>query len=159
MFCKEFGDFLYLNIRSKLKELDREYSRLTDFINTYHDLTGAKQEHIVRGIGALTAHALSPPRPKNPPREVIGAMAEQYIRAAGHPINRSELYRAISRAYPIYGNDPEMVFSTMMWRMRNRFVRLRGQGYWMREIPLPAIGYVPQDMSVDGPDEDIDPMS
>jgi hypothetical protein len=42
--------------------------------------------------------------------------------------------------------DPEMVLSTMLWRMRDRIARLKTGGYWLAEKAYPEAAYDPQDL-------------
>ncbi|CAN5285842.1 hypothetical protein BH09PSE1_BH09PSE1_11650 [soil metagenome] len=37
----------------------------------------------------------------------------------------------------IQGANPEMVFSTMLWRMQDRFERIPKRGYWLTGVPVP----------------------
>ena len=56
---------------------------------------------------------------------------------------REELFPAlIEKGFVIEGNDPHMVLSTMLWRMKDKakIVRLRGGGYWLADRPLPEPG-------------------
>jgi hypothetical protein len=47
------------------------------------------------------------------------------------------------RGLIIEGADPEMVLSTMLWRSKDRIVRLPKFGYWVAERPYVSAGYVP----------------
>ncbi|MGY4233328.1 hypothetical protein ACVIIW_004482 [Bradyrhizobium sp. USDA 4449] len=90
----------------------------------------------------------SPPLPppkttrKNPDRAEVGRLAQQIIRERGKPVTRRELMEALNqRGVVIRGKNPDMVLSTMMWRMPQDFIRLAGHGYWLRELPYLAAEY------------------
>ena len=81
----------------------------------------------------------------NPDKELVGNAVENILRQGGRPMLRDDLFAAIKKdGLDIRGKDPLMVFSTMLWRMPKRFVRL-GQktGYWLTNEPCPAVGYLP----------------
>lgn len=81
--------------------------------------------------------------------------AAKLILEEARPLMRSELltrFAAIGK--PLPGNDPLKTAGTKLWRARERFVNLRGAGYWLRDRPLPALGYTPNSMT---PEQDYDP--
>lgn len=83
-------------------------------------------------------------RPKNPAKEDIADQCVNIIRAEGQPMARSELYaRLKERGSVLHGKDPEMVLSTMLWRMPDRVVRLPSHGYWPADTPFPEADYRP----------------
>lgn len=85
-------------------------------------------------------------RIKNPEREKVVAAALGVIEEAGRPLSRQELYETLSeRGLTITGKDPLMVFSTMLWRSKNRIVRLRGHGYWPTNRSYPPANYFPEE--------------
>jgi hypothetical protein len=84
------------------------------------------------------------PTPKNPGRIVVGIATQQIINAFGRPVPRGELFAELGKqGMHIHGKDPEMVLSTMLWRMQDTFVRLAGHGYWLRKLPWPPANYEP----------------
>lgn len=89
---------------------------------------------------------LPPPPPKNPDKAQVGAVAKVLIVEQGRPLTRSELFQRLKGAgINIYGKDPEMVLSTMMWRLKDDFVRLPRHGYWLKVLPYPPAEYLPGD--------------
>ena len=67
---------------------------------------------------------------------------------------RKALLKAVTeRGIILSGKDPEMVLSTMMWRMQDEFVRLPRWGYWLKNRPYepaeydPLVPYPPEDVS------------
>jgi hypothetical protein len=81
---------------------------------------------------------------KNPKKEDVADAAYEIIQEHGEPMARSELYkRLIERGMVLNGSDPEMVLSTMLWRMQNRIKRLKKGGYWLADIPFKGGGMDP----------------
>lgn len=105
---------------------------------------------------------------KNSKKEEVAEFARQLITDAGRPLSRAELFDGLTGlGLTIEGADPQMVLSTMLWRMKDRVVRLEKGGYWLTEVPYaPEHYFANKDAdemfgSVDGtppeePVEDID---
>lgn len=127
-------------LKTEQMALAKELSDLSVFIGMWHRLSGTQPEHNSHDQPTRTRST----RPKNPPREDVGDLVEKILRRAGTPIPRAKLYEAVlAWGMTIYGKDPEMVFSTMLWRMRDRFIRLRDHGYWLINEPCSRVGYDP----------------
>ena len=74
-------------------------------------------------------------RPRNPSKEVIGNHVAKILREHGSPIPRAALFVALEEdGVTLSGTNPEMVLSTMMWRMQERFKRTKA-GYWFVNEP------------------------
>lgn len=83
-------------------------------------------------------------RPQNPPREAVVAKAREILAEFGAPLGRAELFSLVEHSgLKIQGKDPQMVFSTMLWREPKKIVRLKEHGYWLADEPFPEAGYVP----------------
>jgi hypothetical protein len=79
---------------------------------------------------------------KNSKKEDVADEAYQMIDQAGRPLSRTELFDRLTAAgMVIEGADPQMVLSTMLWRMKDRIVRLEKGGYWMADKPYEAEHY------------------
>jgi hypothetical protein len=64
--------------------------------------------------------------------------AVEYIREAERPLSRSEIWEKLKADdIIIYGKNPEMVLSTMLWRTKDLIRSLRGGGYWPVGDPPP----------------------
>ncbi|MBR1362077.1 hypothetical protein [Bradyrhizobium ottawaense] len=150
-----------------LEGLRKSLSEVEKFISEWHAYAGAEQDSVAgpelnSGVDTTYPQAtrvsetvlgtdsppspLPPPPPKNPDKAQVGAMAKILMIEKGRPLARSELFKQLQRAgVHIYGKDPEMVLSTMMWRMKEDFVRLPGHGYWIKELPWLPANYRPGD--------------
>jgi hypothetical protein len=81
---------------------------------------------------------------RNSKKEDVADAALQVIREKDEPVSRGDLFKALTDlGLTIEGTDPEMVLSTMLWRMRDRIVRLKSGGYWLADVPYPEGGYNP----------------
>lgn len=133
-------------IQADLDALQKEKAKLDQFIDTWYELAGEPRPKTALAAApatisiSLTASA----RSKNPEREVVVEKALGYIRAVGHPLPRKEIFERLKAdGVVIYGKDPEMVLSTMLWRSQDQIVRLRGFGYWPKDTPYDQAGYDP----------------
>ncbi|MER9865101.1 hypothetical protein [Mesorhizobium sp. M0185] len=82
---------------------------------------------------------------RNSKKEDVAEAARAIIRDRNEPVSRTDLFKALTeRGLTIAGTDPEMVLSTMLWRMRDRVARLKGGGYWLADIPYEPAGYSPE---------------
>jgi hypothetical protein len=92
---------------------------------------------------------------KNPDRATVGRMVKQIIEEVQRPVTREDLYMALAaRGTVIQGKDPQMVLSTMLWRMQNEFVRLPKHGYWLRDLPWQPANYEPTPVDLENQSEE-----
>jgi hypothetical protein len=76
---------------------------------------------------------------------VVVDVALQIIQERGEPMARRELFDELAgRGIVIQGKDPEMVLSTMLWRSKEKIVRLPGHGYWPADRSYPDAHYIPE---------------
>jgi hypothetical protein len=119
-----------LNARSELERVDA-------FIQQWHEFAGTP----VLDRDPVVVHYSKPASGgvravRNSKKEEVAAAARRIIEAEGHPLSRTELYdRLIGSGLTINGADPEMVLSTMLWRMKDQIVRLAKGGYWLADKP------------------------
>ncbi|MET4593763.1 MULTISPECIES: hypothetical protein [unclassified Sphingomonas] len=139
---------------AELAALHREIEGLRD------DLTVTEQFlHVWRRTGGIQGperpfvmpsvqlRHIGPPairKAKNPPRELVVDEVLNIIVNRGRPVPRGELYEELVRQGKIlYGKDPVMVLSTMLWRSQDRVVRLPNYGYWLKDRAFDPAGYIP----------------
>ena len=162
-------------INQELEGLRRELSRVSEFIENWYSFAGTKQDSLPLGEanqGVNTSYPqdrmASAPRvgesekpitPKNPDKEVVGQYAKAIILEKLHPMPRTELFNELARrGIKIHGKDPEMVLSTMMWRMQDDFIRLPKHGYWIRSLHWAPANYKPGDNPSDA-DSNLEEMA
>lgn len=93
-------------------------------------------------------------RAQNPPKERVGDVVQEILQTEGKPISRETLFSMLpDHGIMLHGKDPQMVFSTMLWRMKERFVRLQGWGYWLTDKPFAPARYEPESVAENDDDE------
>lgn len=137
-------------LNQKLEQARARLAEVDAFIRAWHDFAkkGERTDNIHPvEIASSPDSEPRPParkRPKNPPRDLVGDRVEEILRGWGQPANRKEIYNELRNVgVHIQGSDPEMVLSTMLWRMRDRFIRLKGFGYWIASEPFAPASYDP----------------
>jgi hypothetical protein len=162
-------DTLAARINNAQKQMDlwrKELSRVEDFIKYWHELSdmGEVENELVfsaQGNKLISEDLIKKFNERlilkvnrNSKKEDVAEAARQIIFDRGSPISRTDLLKMLrKKGLVIDGSDPEMVLSTMLWRMKNRITRLKTGGYWLTEVPNAEVGYDPAE-SVDGAAED-----
>lgn len=110
------------------------------------DFTGVKEEQSPPSAPQSVGKGLS--------REELRPHIEALIREAGRPLTRGNLLRKLDqRGTPVGGKaDRAKNMGTIMWRLKDHFVNLPGYGYWLKEVPYPALQYDPESRDDDHPE-------
>lgn len=143
------------DVEERLADLHQERETLRNdlaiteqFLNVWRRATNVQGpiDRLQASLYPIVDNVPMPPRkPKNPPREKVVDAALEIISERGVPVSRSDLYEALQeRGIRVYGKDPLMVFSTMLWRSQDRIVRLGNNGYWFKDRPYEALNYLPE---------------
>lgn len=158
-------------LQSDLAVVDAQLNRIERFIVDWHEFAGTnppaadQPNDSLPAIRKRTRVQLGPSERTagNSKKEEVADAARAVIADRGEPVSRSDLLTAIrERGLTIEGTDPEMVLSTMLWRMKDRVIRLKQGGYWLKEQSYEPAGYFPNDIFDDGstvdqtPHEEID---
>ena len=137
--AKEIND-----TQQRLEALRSELRGVDTFLDQWRKFAGITMK--ANDATDTAAFVVAAPRRirKNSKKEEVAKTAYEIIAAEGRPLFRSELFnKLIERGLTIEGADPEMVLSTMLWRMRNVVTRLPGGGYWTVNRPSPDGKYTP----------------
>lgn len=142
------------SLAQRAHDLKRDLAKIDAWIAQWH-------EFVATDITSMAAVAGSPKmeteggdaEPKkrratgNPKKEDVAEEARQIIQERGEPVSRADLFKALAERGVVISSetDPEMVLSTMLWRMRDHVVRLKSGGYWLAEIPYEPAGFDPLD--------------
>jgi hypothetical protein len=137
--------FETVNEIERLSELRQgyagEFQKVDAFIRTWYEMAGIPNPELQEQKESQAAQeqaALPEKRPQNPNRRDVTLKAVEYIREAERPLSRSEIWEKLKADdIIIYGKNPEMVLSTMLWRTKDLIRRLRGGGYWPVGDPPP----------------------
>lgn len=124
-------------LEQQLATMAADYDRAVQFISSWEHfagLGGPRGDSTTTDSRDVTA---------NPSKEFVADQALAVLEAAGVPLSRAQLYEALkNRDVTIVGKDPLVVFSTMLWRMRERIPFYKGRGYWFPDRPFPD-GHMP----------------
>lgn len=130
------------HLNQELEDARRDLAEVDQFIGLWERFSGEKPP--VAAIGtpkpALVIRYRPTPKPKpaNPPKEQIGDVVEKFLRDRGLPATRKMIAKHLKdENIIIHGTNPDMVLSTMLWRMQERFRRLPPHGYWLTNEPDP----------------------
>jgi hypothetical protein len=137
----------YQDALRRRDELRKQLADIEEFIRLWNELFGTEGEQN-RLIATLPPHPMPAANgqraPRSPTRERAAGIARRVILAKGKPMTRGELVAAFrAEGEPVAGEDPSKNMGTIMWRLRDRFVNIEGQGYWPSDTPLPEVGYQP----------------
>ena len=84
------------------------------------------------------------PKPRNPKKEEVAEAAREIIVGHGSPMTRDQLFKVLpDKGITIHGQNPPVVLQTMLWRMKDRVVHLKGHGYWPQDLPYEEANYDP----------------
>lgn len=138
--------------QQQIEEWKRELTHTDSFISAWHQFAGTKSEDVPPIVGPIESDVLPPKRKNrnNSKKEDVAAEVRKLIEAAGHPIPRVDLYKALTeKGFVIEGTDPDMVLSTMLWRAGEAagVKRLDKGGYWLLEADWPDAGYFPNEIA------------
>lgn len=143
-------------LHAELVNVEDRLAHVSRFIKSWHlfaeaDFSDADRAYIAKVVGEKNesghTHTEEKVRPRNSRKEEVAEVARQIILERGEPVPRTELHaELVRRGLTIEGTDPEMVLSTMLWRMIRQgapLVRLRSGGYWLSDRPHEESGYDP----------------
>jgi len=140
-------------LNAELINIEDQIGQITKFVKSWHlfaeaDPAGIDHNSVI-AVGAQEnkpepSQPVKPKQPKNTDRVIVGDEVLKIIRERGQPVSRADLYEELTnRGMVILGKDNEMVLSTMLWRSRDRIVRLKTGGYWIAGEDWPDANYLP----------------
>lgn len=122
-----------------------ELEQTKSFIQAWHAFADKDSQTQFLDLIDVPVTSKTHKKPQNPKKEFVAARAAEIIAAAGRPMPRAELFKALEqKGIVLKGANPEMVLSTMLWRCPDVIVRLPPHGYWLADTPYPRAGYDPQ---------------
>lgn len=117
--------------------LAKELALLDQYIELHERLFGDARKpisataYISEEGDTVAAHGRQEPRTRNDPKAIADA-AERIICEAGRPIKRGELVRRIeATGLTLNTSDKGKYIGTILWRERQRFENIEGEGYWV----------------------------
>lgn len=135
----------------ELTDIDEQVGQIDRFIKAWHAFAEDEPQKAVENLSDSGANKTATSEPVNKKvtgnsrKEDVAAAAREVILERGAPIMRDELFDLLmERGLVIQGKNPQMVLSTMLWRMREQIARVKGGGYWPADIPNAEVGYDPE---------------
>lgn len=131
------------NAKKRRDELVKELEKIDQFLLLYEefstDNTGDSPDKTNRFSNSLSkTDRPSVEKEATKPAD-IAASARDILLQAGHPLNRGELAKALEEAGLVLGaSDKAKYVGTIMWRHRDLYRQIEGQGYWPIDV-----GYIP----------------
>ncbi|WLD97114.1 hypothetical protein PX860_01060 [Agrobacterium leguminum] len=137
-------------LHQEIAQLDEQIGKIDSFIQDWHLFAESLPELSTGQFTdsqALSTESPSPPARRttgNSRKEDVADVAYEIIFEREHPVSRDELLNEVTqRGMVIEGKDRPGVFTTMMWRMRDRIVKLESGGYWLADVEYPPENYFP----------------
>lgn len=129
----------YREIIQRRHELQQELKVLNEIIHGYERLQELRSAGLAREPVPDQTSEAAPSRRRErnvySPRQLAG-LARVEILKRGRPMTRGELVDAFeAEGIPLVGRDPARNVGTIMWRFRNEFLNVPGQGYWPKDVP------------------------
>lgn len=129
----------YREIIQRRYELQQELKVLNEIIHGYERLQELRSGGLARDPALDQIAEAAPPRRRErnvySPRQLAG-LARVEILKRGRPMTRGELVDAFkAEGIPLVGRDPARNIGTIMWRFRDEFLNVPGQGYWPKDVP------------------------
>ena len=126
------------------ENLKREISIIDRFITDWHKFAGTDEPVNNSSDAVVQTYTTRKRTFNNPTKEEVGEWVRKILLETGAPMTRKQLFEALNgRGVVINGSDPQMVLSTMLWRMGDKFIRLPKNGYWPADQPYRPLGYDP----------------
>ena len=132
------------DLKRQLADAD-EFLRLWDRVLGSDAVVGVTPS-TDRGQGEVrTSSETQPPLKKSLTRERTAEIARKVILSKGVPMTRGQLVEAFeAEGTPIGGAQPNRNMGTTMWRLQDRFINLKGLGYWPTDVANERCGYTPE---------------
>jgi hypothetical protein len=138
-------DLAIANALKRKREIELEIAKIDQFIEAYELFSGTKvvQDEMisppdpVENKSAMKG-SLTVSRVRNSPAR-IADIAARVILDAGRPLARGELVERIEKhGITIKSDDKPRYVGTILWRNAHRFMNIEGEGYWLKDRPIPS---------------------
>jgi hypothetical protein len=153
-------EFHQRNLEVHQREVDvrqAEIREVDTFIAQYQRFSGEGESLVNADIKAPQSDRPNSARPharaadNNSPisQEQFEANARQILIENERPMKRGQLVRKFhSHGFRVGGADVIKEirnFGVKIWKARDKFVNIPGEGYWPKDVSCPAVGYKPGD--------------
>lgn len=141
-------DAAFRNALAKRDQLKRELERIEAFLNMYHEFAG--DELVARNADAPPNDQAQKPKMQRASSSAMLDAAEFVLGSEGKPMDRHSLLKAVNeQGISVGGAKPDATLASALWRDKERFINLKGHGYWLRQAAYEPAGYDPTDVESD----------
>lgn len=144
-------DIAYTNALRRRRQLQAEMKEIDNFLELWKRYAGTEPEHsdstdTPRIRRRITRNAGAKPRKKTLlTNEQLAPIVRDILIAEGHPMTRGMLVAAlVDSGFTVGGVQPNRNMGTIMWRLRDRFTNIEGEGYWPKDLPYASANYSPE---------------
>jgi hypothetical protein len=131
-----------------IKEWRAKVARAERFIADWQEFSGQVAPAAPTLSASESGGDTTTAKASNPKKEEVAEAALEILSERGVPMSRDDLLSALSlKGIHIHGKDPLVVLQTMLWRMRERIVHLKGFGYWPKDVTYAPAAYDPAALS------------
>lgn len=130
---------MILTREKEVKSLLKQYNEIVNFIDSFPQMN-------VNNVDKKEQKEIKTKTKPNSDKREVAVGAYKLVKMRGEPIKRDELYDLlIAQGYVIEGKNPQMILSTMLWRVKDSgLIRLNGGGYWIKDQRYEPADYYPQ---------------
>jgi hypothetical protein len=140
---------------ARREKLLREIEKLDAFIELYHELTeethgGSAPDLLATAPDgskiAVQVKSYQRDVPRIKPRNLPPVVREILV-ANGRPMTRTQIIEALKgKGITMPAQDEARYLGTILWRFRNDFINIDGEGYWPRDVSCDAVAYDARDL-------------
>lgn len=135
-------DRAYANALKRKEEIENELAKINSFLDLYRHFSGPEGEQIEpppqESRGGGNKETTNPRASRFPKPPEIADMAERLIRGAGHPLTRAQIVERLETAgVELNSEDKPRYVGTILWREKDRFINIPGEGYTMEDMATP----------------------
>jgi hypothetical protein len=139
-----------IQLHSEIAALDEQIGKIDSFIRDWHVFAESDPELSTATVNdsiEVVAESYDAPTKRtrgNSRKEDVAETAYIAILEREKPLSRDDLLNEVTqRGMVIEGKDRAGVFTTMLWRMRDKIVKLDSGGYWLADVEYPTENYYP----------------
>jgi len=136
------------DLQTEASEIENALAVMSRFVPVWATPETAPpiRDDVARGIETQAKHAISLGFQMG--QAEFEVLATRAINEAGRPLTRTQILAWLeNNGTPMPGTDASKNAGTKLWRARERFVNIRGAGYWFKDRPCPAVGYDPRSVA------------
>jgi hypothetical protein len=126
---------------TKRAKLQAEIDIIDRYLDLHRQIFGEIKTTVLVGdrveAEVIPAEKREKAQPLNDPDAIVEAM-RSILSIADEPMTRGQLRSALSsRGIIVHSKDVSKYLGTLLWRNKNHFINIEGQGYWLTSRTFP----------------------